>query len=270
MSTKKYSHLTTEVKHNHQLWITLNDPSTLNAISLEMVHSLTTVLFEAEMNSDIKVIVLTGAGKAFSSGGDVTAMHDQSGMFAGDSNELRMRYMQGIQKIPKCMEDLSKPIIAMVHGAAVGAGCDLSMMCDLRIGCENSVFGETFAKLNLVPGDGGTYFLTRVVGFAKALQMTLTAELIKGEKAYNFGLLNYYVPTESLLTETEKLALHISSLPATSLQMVKKALKIAYRNDLQANLDLLAAYQGIAQRTPEHFEAVKKFVDSKKNNNDRK
>lgn len=256
-------HLSTEIKNQNQLWITLNNPEKLNAISYEMIDSLTAILFKAEMNPDVKVIVIRGAGKAFSAGGDVQAMKDKSGMFQGDANELRMRYMQGIQKIPKCMEDLSKPIIAMVNGAAVGAGCDISMMCDLRIGCEESRFGETFAKLGLVPGDGGTFFLTRVVGFSKAMQMTMTAELISGKKAFDFGLMNYFVETANLEKETSALATKIASLPAVAVQMAKKSLKAAYRQDLQVNLDLLAAFQGIAQRTPDHDAAVNAFFEKK-------
>ena len=256
-------HLTSEIKNQNQLWITLNQPEKMNAISYEMIDSLTSTLFKAEMNPAVKVIVIRGEGKAFSAGGDVQAMKDKSGMFQGDSNELRMRYMQGIQKIPKCMEDLSKPIIAMVNGAAVGAGCDLAMMCDLRIGCEESRFGETFAKLGLVPGDGGTFFLTRIVGFSKAMQMTMTAEIIQGKKAFDFGLMNYFVETADLEKETSALATKIASLPAVAVQMAKKSLKAAYRHDLQVNLDLLAAFQGIAQRTPDHENAVNAFFDKK-------
>ena len=261
--TQCLPHLNSEIKEQNQLWITLNHPEKMNAISYEMIDSLVATLFKAEMNPAVKVIVIRGAGKAFSAGGDVQAMKDKSGMFQGDSNELRMRYMQGIQKIPKCMEDLSKPIIAMVNGAAVGAGNDLAMMCDLRIGCEESRFGETFAKLGLVPGDGGTFFLTRIVGFSKAMQMTMTAEIISGKKAFDFGLMNYFVETADLEKETAALATKIASLPAVAIQMAKKSLKAAYRHDLQVNLDLLAAFQGIAQRTPEHDQAVNAFFDKK-------
>lgn len=256
-------HLTTEFKNQNQLWITLNNPEKMNAISYEMIDSLTKVLFEAEMNQQVKVIVIRGEGKAFSAGGDMLAMQEKSGMFQGDANELRMRYMQGIQKIPKCMEDLSKPIIAMVNGVAVGAGCDLAMMCDLRIGCEESRFGETFAKLGLVPGDGGSYFLTRVVGFSKAMQMTMTTEIIGGEKAFNFGLMNFFVPTTDLESESTKLAQKIAALPHVAVQMAKKSLKAAYSSSLQVNLDLLAAFQGIAQRTADHDKAVNAFFEKK-------
>jgi len=253
-------HLMTEIKFKHQLWITLNSTENMNAISYDMIDSLTSVLYKADSDPQIKVIVITGAGVAFSAGGDVKAMHEKTGMFTGDSNELRMRYMQGIQRIPKCIEDLSKPIIAMVNGPAVGAGCDLAMMCDLRIGSEKAKFGETFAKLGLVPGDGGSFFLTRVLGYSKALQMTLTCEMYEGQRAYDFGLMNYFVQSDQLENETVLLAQKISALSEVAIQMVKKSFKAAYLHDLYVNLDLLAAFQGIAQRTSDHAKAVEDFV----------
>ncbi len=253
---KQLNHLSVELKSLGLLWITLNNPVKLNAISYEMIDSLTQTLIAAESDSQVKVIILTGEGKAFCSGGDIQSMKNKTDMFEGDSNELRIKYSQGIQRIPKTIEDLSKPLVAMVNGAAIGAGCDLSMMCDLRIGSEKSVFGETFAKLGLVPGDGGSFFLTRVVGYAKAMQMTLLAETISGEKALHYGLLNDLVPHEQLSIETEKLATKIALLPGPALQMAKKSLKNSYLHDLHVNLDLLAAYQGIAQRTSEHELAL--------------
>lgn len=254
----QFPHLKTEVRQSHQLWITLDHPEKMNAISMEMISSLVTVLKQADFDPNIKVIILTGEGRAFSAGGDVTAMREQSGMFHGEPNELRMRYMHGIQQIPKCFEDLSTPVIAMVNGAAIGAGCDLAMMCDLRVGCEKSRFGETFAKIGLVPGDGGTFFLTRALGFAKAMQLTLTAEILEGKAAHDFGMTHYFFDSAQLVLETEKLAAKICEQSPVALQMAKKALKVSYLHDIQTTLDLLAAYQGIAQRTPEHFKALEK------------
>lgn len=256
-------HLKIELRHKHQLWLTLDNPEKMNAISSEMVESLVSILRKADFDPQVRVIVIKGAGKAFSAGGDVKAMSDNSGMFAGESNELRMRYIHGIQQIPKCMEDLSKPVIAMVNGAAVGAGCDLAMMCDLRIGCEDSRFGETFAKLSLVPGDGGTFFLTRVLGFSKAMQMTLLADIYEGQRAFEFGLLNEFVSAQDLEAKTTDLAAKISHNAPVAVQMAKKALKVSYLHDLQTALDLLAAYQGIAQRTHDHKEGVQAYIEKR-------
>jgi 2-(1,2-epoxy-1,2-dihydrophenyl)acetyl-CoA isomerase len=263
---QKFEQLSLEVKHKHQLWIKLENESMSNAITLPMIDSLVRVLGHADFDSNIRVIVLTGSGKNFCAGGDVKAMMQKSGMFEGESNELRMRYMHGIQRIPKAIEDLSTPIIAMVNGAAIGAGCDLSMMCDLRIGSELSRFGETFTNIGLVPGDGGTFFLTRVLGFSKAMQMTLTSEIFTGEKAYQFGLLNFIYPHDQLENETFKLATTITFQAPVAQAMSKKALKFSYQHDLHSSLDLLASFQGITQRTHDHFEALTSKIEKRESN----
>jgi enoyl-CoA hydratase/carnithine racemase len=221
-----------------------------------MVESLCKVLKHADFDSKIRVLIITGEGKNFCSGGDVNAMSGKTGMFQGESNELRMRYMHGIQQIPKTIEDLSTPIIAMVNGAAIGAGCDLAMMCDLRVGTPTTKFGETFTKIGLVPGDGGTFFLQRIVGYSKAMEMTLTGDIYEGQRAKDFGLMNFLVDDTQLSLETEKLAEKIANNAPVAQQMAKKAMKISYLCDLQTSLDILAGFQGIAQRTQDHFEAL--------------
>lgn len=248
-------------KNNHQVWLTLDNQEQMNAISLEMVSSLTQVLKFADADSDVRVIVITGTGQAFCAGGDIKAMENKTGMFHGDPNELRTRYMHGIQQIPLVMESLSKPVIAMVQGAAIGAGCDLAMMCDLRIGTHRSKFGETFVKLGLVPGDGGSYFLQRVIGYSKAMQMSLTGDIVAGEDAFNMGLLTMFVSEADLKSETEALATKIASNAPVAVQMTKKLMKLAAHADLQTVLDMAAAYQGITQRTEDHFKALTAMKD---------
>lgn len=263
---QKFPHLEVQVKHNHQLWIRLNNPEQMNAITIPMIESLTTALKHADFDKSIRVIVLTGNGKSFCAGGDIKAMKDKTGMFEGESNELRMRYTHGIQQIPRCIEEISTPIIAMVNGAAIGAGCDLSMMCDLRIGSPSSKFAETFTRMGLVPGDGGTFFLQRVVGYAKAMQMFLTAETFSGVEALNFGLLNNLFEDSVLEIETEKIATTIANLAPIAQSMTKKAMKISYLADLHSSLDLLASFQGITQRTSDHFEALSAFSEKRNAN----
>lgn len=261
--SQSFEHIKVELKNKFQLWITLNNPDQMNAITLPMIDSLTNVLRYADFDKNIRVIVLTGAGKSFCAGGDIKAMEECSGMFAGQSNELRMRYMHGIQQIPRCIEEISTPIIALVNGAAIGAGCDLSMMCDLRVGSTSSKFGETFTKLGLVPGDGGTFFLTRVIGYAKAMQMFLTAEIYEGQKAFEFGLLNFLFEDSNVESETIKLAEKVASLAPIAQSMTKKSMKISYLSDLNSSLDTLAAFQGITQRSADHFEAISAFKEKR-------
>lgn len=260
--SQKRPHLVTELKGSI-LWITLHNPEKANAISLEMVESLTSVLRQADFDPQVRVAVIRGEGSFFSAGGDVKDMQTQSGMFAGDANELRMRYIHGIQQIPKCIEDLSLPLIAMVNGAAIGAGCDLAMMCDIRIGSERARIGETFAKMGLIPGDGGAFFLQRIIGYARAMEMSLTCEILNAQKACEWGLLNQVVSESELEATVQKWAEQIAQNAPVAIQMTKKAIKAAYRSDLASALDVAATYQGIAQRTQDHREAVSAFVEKR-------
>ncbi len=241
---------------NSTLWITLNRPQASNAFSDNMINELVATLFQADEDNQVRSIVITGEGKHFCAGGDVKSMQDKTGMFAGEPNELRERYKRGIQKIPQCMENLSTPTIAMVNGAAIGAGLDLACMCDIRIASEHAKFGETFAKLGLIPGDGGTYFLQRVIGFAKAMELSLTAEIIDAKTALNIGLVNYTVGANELKEKVENVVNKINQNAPIAIQMMKRAIHMAYRSDLNSNLDLLSAYQGITQRTSDHASAL--------------
>jgi len=238
------------------IWITLNRPDFSNAFSDEMIVDLCHILREADWDEEIWTIVITGAGKNFCAGGDVKAMEEQTGMFAGDPEKLRRRYSKGIQQIPLTMESLETPVVAMVNGAAIGAGCDLACMCDIRIGCQYSRFGETFAKLALVPGDGGAFFLQRVVGYAKAMELSLTGRIVDPEEALTLGLLNQLVDLAELLQSTEKLVKSITANSPVAVSMIKKAIRNARTVEIYGHLDLVAAFQGITQRTHDHAEGV--------------
>lgn len=245
------------------LWVTLNRPQHSNALSDEMITGLCRLFREADWDEDIRVIILTGTGKTFCAGGDVNAMEEKTGMFAGNPEELRLRYTRGIQQIPLTIEALQTPLLAMVNGAAIGAGCDLACMCDIRLGCCHSRFGETFAKLALVPGDGGTFFLQRVVGYAKAMELSLTGRIVSAEEALKIGLLNDLVEESALKKEMETLASAIAANSPIAVSMIKKALRQARTAEISGHLDLLAAFQGITQRTEDHFEGVRALKEKR-------
>ena len=180
-------------------------------------------------------------------------MLNKEDMFKGSSIDLRQQYHEGIQEIARAMERFRKPIIAVLDGAAVGAGADLACMCDLRMGTPSLRFKETFANLALVPGDGGTFFLTRALGYAKAMELYLTTDELNGQRAYELGLINFLYEKETLWGEAQKLAQKLASKPPVSLQMIKQALKEAYANtNLESNLNLLSAFQAITQRSQDH------------------
>lgn len=244
--------------------LTLNRPEAANAFHLPMIDELIATLEAADIDESVRVIVITGAGKNFCAGGDVKAMETKAEMFSGEPDELRRNYQKGIQRIPKTMEALQTPTVAVVNGAAIGAGCDFAAMCDLRVGNTKTKMGETFTKLALVPGDGGTYFLPRVVGYAKAMEMFLTGRIYSGEELKSMGLLNeQYGEDEDLMEKGLELAKTIAANAPTAIQMTKKALKLGHLKDLQTSLDLLAAFQGITQRTADHFEGLKALQEKR-------
>ncbi len=260
---KQWQDLALEFESAGLLWITLNRPQASNAFSDEMIDSLVEVLGLAENDERVRVILFAGAGKHFCAGGDIKAMDEESGMFAGDPNQLRRRYQAGIQRIPLAMEALSKPTIAIVHAAAVGAGCDFACMADLRVGGEKTFFAETFAKLGLVPGDGGTYFLPRVIGWSRAMEMFLTGRRIAAPQALQWGLLNCVAAPGQEREEGRKLALECLQMAPIALQMTKKAMRLSWKGELQQALDMLAAFQGITQRTKDHRQAVSALLEKR-------
>lgn len=262
MSFKSLKTVSYEVK-DYICWVTLNDPDKRNAISLEMVDDLVACLEHFDRERSVRVFVLSGAGRAFSAGGNVKDMQEQKGMFEGPAHELRKRYEYGIQRIPKAIEALNKPIIGMINGAAIGAGCDLAFMCDMRVLCEHSKFGETFSKLGLVPGVGGTYFLSRAVGYAKAMEMFLTGDIYSGKQAFEMGLGNFYTESAELKEFTNNLVKKIAANGPEAIEMTKRVLKSSHLRDLDTQLDMLAAYQSMAQRMNDHFEGVDALLEKR-------
>jgi 2-(1,2-epoxy-1,2-dihydrophenyl)acetyl-CoA isomerase len=252
------------IQKEEVLYIYLNRPESMNAFSDEMINSLVDALERAEQDDSIRLSVISGRGKAFCAGGDLKAMEDKSGMFAGDSVELKKRYQEGIQRIPLTIEACQKPILAMVNGAAIGAGLDLACMCDLRIGSTFSKYGETFAKLALVPGDGGSYFLQRVVGFAKAMEMTITGKIYNSDEALSMGLINTLAEPSELENQVNEFIKAILLTAPQAGRMGKEALKRAYHDEVPVMLDMLSTFQGQTQRTEDHFEAIKAFREKRK------
>ncbi len=245
----------------HVATITLNRPEARNAYSEAMVSSLISALDEAERDDAVRCVILTGAGKSFSAGGDLKRMRDRVGMFAGGSAELRSRYIDGIQRIPRRIALCDKPIIAAVNGAAIGAGLDLACMCDIRVAAAGAKLGSTFVKVGLVPGDGGAFLLARVVGFARALELVLTGRVLTAEDGLAIGLVHRVVPREQLLAAAREYAELIAGNAPLAVRLTKRAAYRSWGADLETALELAATYQGIAQRTEDHDEAVRALLE---------
>ena len=247
---------------DHIATITLNRPEARNAYSGPMVRQLVESLDRAEADDQVRAVVVTGAGDAFCAGGDLKAMRDKSGMFAGDAVELRDNYKKGIQTIPRRFDSFEKPTIAAINGPAIGAGLGLALMCDLRISSDEAKFGSTFAKVGLIPGDGGAYFLTRVVGFARALELMLTAKIIDAAEADDIDLVHRIVADEQVLDEAYATAEQIAGLPPKAVQTAKTALYRSANRDLEGALQITAALQALIQQTDEHEAAVEAVLES--------
>ncbi len=242
--------------------ITLNRPDARNAYSDAMVRELVESLDRAATDDAVDVVVVTGAGSAFCAGGDLKAMQNKSGMFGGDPVELREQYMRGIQTIPRRFDQFEKPTIAAINGPAIGAGLGLALMCDLRVASEEAKFGSTFARVGLIPGDGGAYLLTRVVGFPRALELMLTARVIDADEAKEIDLVHRVVADDDVIDSAGEMAARIASLPSKAIRTAKAALYRSVDQDLETSLQITAALQGLIQRTDEHQEAVDELLES--------
>lgn len=246
------------------LLLTLNAPERHNAISdPQMLDAIVATVGQAEADPAVRVIVLTGAGKSFSSGGNVSEMKPGGSLNAGSPALTRRAYKTGIQRLPLLFEALEVPVVAAVNGAAIGAGCDLACMCDVRIASDLAVFAESFVKLGLVPGDGGAWLLPRVVGFAKASEMALTGERLDAQAALACGLVSRVVPADRLLGEALSVAGMIAANPPHAVRMTKRLLREAWRASLPAILETSAGFQSACHATRDHEEAVNAFLEKR-------
>ncbi len=215
------------------------------------------------INTNISVLIITGKGKAFSSGGNIKDMKDRKSIFSGKVNEIEDKYRQGIQTIPKVMEGIEIPTIAAVNGPAIGAGCDLACMCDIRIAGRSASFAESFINLGIIPGDGGAYFLQKIIGYQKAAELTFTGKSISAKEALSLGLILKLTSDKNLMSESIKLAEEISKKPKVALRYTKRLLNMASRLQLSDFLDLCAVFQGVCHNDPEHQKALESFLKRK-------
>jgi enoyl-CoA hydratase/carnithine racemase len=242
---------------------TLDQPETRNALTGNNVAAeFVQACEEVAKDTSVRVVVLTGAGPVFSSGGNVKDMQKYAGNSI-PSEVIRDEYRHGIQRIPKALYPLDVPVICAVNGAAIGAGLDLTCMCDIRIASETALFAESFVRVGIVPGDGGAWLLPRVVGMSKACEMAFTGEAIDARQALACGLVSRVVPAAELMNEAMALAQKIAANPGTVLRMTKRLLREGEKSSLESLLELSAAYQAIAHHTADHHEAVRAFVEKR-------
>jgi len=221
-----------------------------------VLDDLLAVLAWIENGADVSALILTGNGAAFSAGGNIKDMKTGTGMFGGAPMQLQANYRRGIQRMANAIHGCEIPVIAAVNGAAVGAGLDLTCMCDIRIASSKAKFGETFINLGIIPGDGGAWFLQRVVGYQRACELAFSGRIIDADEALRIGLVLETVEPPQLIARAMAMAQRFASQPAQALRQTKRLMKMAQRTELGDFLDHCAQVQAICHSTDEHQQAL--------------
>jgi enoyl-CoA hydratase/carnithine racemase len=244
--------------------LTINRPESRNPLGEEGDGELFAVA-AADINADrsLRCVILTGAGSAFSAGGNVKAMRERSGAFAGPGIAIRERYRTGIHRIVKSLWGIEVPMIAAVNGPAIGLGNDVACLADMRLASDTAIFGATFLKIGLVPGDGGSWILPRTIGHARAAELFFTGDTIDAATALSWGLVSRVVPAASLMDEARGLAAKIARQPPDVLRMTKRMMRDGQSVSFDTIMEMSAALQSLAHLTDDHQEAVSAFFEKR-------
>jgi len=240
--------------------IILNRPEAKNAFSVEMINLWNQFLQEARADDTVRVIIVTGRGDTFCSGGDIRDMAEGK----LQSWDMKNFLWEGVHRIILTMEDLDKPVIAAINGAAMGAGLDMAIMCDLRLCSDRAKLAESYIMMGLISGDGGAYFLPRLVGIAKALELLLTGDVLGPQEALEIGLVNRVVSHDRLMKETMALAEKIADRPPLASRMMKRAVYQSQMTTLRSHLDYISSHMAILSETHDHREAARAFLEKRK------
>ncbi len=235
--------------------IVLNRPRLKNAFTFEMIDQWAQALQSARTDPAVRVVVVTGAGDAFCSGVDLDEFNAQaSGPF-----EVKSALTDRIHRVAYALEDLDKPVIAAVNGAAVGAGMDMALMCDIRLLARSARLSEGYIRVGLVPGDGGCYYLPRLVGMAKALELLWTGDFVDAEEALRLGIANHVYADEDFREAWHAFARRLAAQPPVNVQMIKRAAYPSARADVRTALDLISSHMAVVRTTRDSAEAMAAF-----------
>ena len=240
--------------------ITLNRPDVLNAINEPMLPPWVEALETCRTDPEVAVILLTGAGEAFCRGGDTSKLgaHTTPGPV-----DIKAQFWDRLHAIPKKLAEIDKPVIAAVNGLASGAGVDVSLQCDLRFAAESAMFRVSYTAFGLVPGNGGTYFLPRIVGEAKALELFYSAEPISAQEALDIGMVNQVFADEDFMDQCLAYAHKISKRAPLAMQLVKRAVRQSLAMDLNTHLDMVSSHMLITRPSEDHAEAIKAYEEGR-------
>lgn len=243
--------------------LTMNQPDKRNPLTgNSAVPEFLAAIAAIQQDRSVRAVIITGSGSAFSAGGDIREMARQSSGMV-DGLAIREDYRQGIQRLPLALYDLEVPTIAAVNGPAMGAGLDLACMCDLRVASTKARFAESFVKLGIIPGDGGAWFLPRLIGPSRAAELALTGDPIDTETALAWGLVSRVVDPDTLMACAKDLARRIAANSPSTVRMTKRLLHESLHSRLDSLLQMSAAYQALAHQTADHREAVSAFLEKR-------
>jgi enoyl-CoA hydratase/carnithine racemase len=239
--------------------ITMNRPEKLNSFTFDMLGQWVEAITETGRRADVRVAILTGAGRAFSTGGDIQGF---DAVAASTPAEIKAEvgHMQGLTR---ALVEFEKPIIAAINGYATGGGLDIALACDIRFAAESAKMAETYVRMGLVPGGGGAYLLPRIVGTARALEMLWSADQISAAEAEKIGLVNHVYPDDELLPRTREFAKKVASAAPLSVRLIKKLVRLGAEKDLPTALELAAAGLAVVRKTEDHQEAVAAFKEKR-------
>jgi len=234
--------------------IALNRPETLNALTDQLLAELTDAVKMVERNRDIRVLVLTGRGRGFCSGQDLKSFGD-----ASQERDIAAHLDHYYHPLIRKLAGLEKPTIAMINGVVAGAGMSLALACDMRIAAKGARFSQAFVRIGLVPDSGSTYFLPRLIGVSRALEMAMTGMMVDDRTAFEWGLVNRLVPSENLSEETYALARSLASGPPLAMGMIKRSMVYGASHSLNDAMEREKEFQIEAAHTEDHQEAVQAF-----------
>lgn len=240
--------------------ITLNRPEKLNAFTGEMLEKWLLSLEDARTNPEVRAIVMTGTGRAFTTGGDVEGFSASSKQTAAG---IRQHLVDGVQRLPRKLAEIDKPVIAALNGFATGGGLDIALACDIRFAAESARFAETYAKMGLIPGAGGAWLLPRLVGTAKALELFWSCDWVEACEAERIGLVNKVFPDAELMEGTYAFARKVAAGAPLAVQAIKRVMRLGLDKDLGTALDIVASTMPIVRTSEDHREALAAFKEKR-------
>lgn len=239
----------------------LNRPEKKNAFTDDMLRRWAECLMEAQNDDGVRAIIVTGAGDAFCSGGDLGRRTSETA--APTVLQRKQRLQHGTHRVALTLQNVDKPVIAAVNGAAVGAGMDMALMCDIRVAARSARFSEGYIRVGLIPGNGGAYFLPRIVGTAQALEMLWTADFVNAEQALAIGLVNHVYEDATFKDEAYALARKIAAAPPNQVRMIKRTVYQSLSTDLRTSLEIISSHMAIVQTTDDYREAINAYKEKR-------